>query len=175
MGVSQIDTRVRHICERCGYVGKPRKELRGSPALELVLWLLLLVPGAVYAWWRHRGARRVCRRCGETDVVPENSPRGMTLRGAGRIAPEQPVDRIEQASRAVSLIPLGGGLLIVAVFAVSFAFPAVREQRWFFAVVMLAAIAVFGHSFWSGLHLLLRLVAKYRSRNRKPPPNGFPQ
>jgi hypothetical protein len=164
MTTSQIDTRARYICERCGFVGTPRTELRGSPALELVLWLLLVVPGAIYAWWRHRGARRVCRRCGEADVVTEDSPKGMTLRGAGLIAPEQPVDRIEQASRVVSVIPIASGVLIVAVFVVSATFPAVREQRWFFAVAMLAAAPIVGHSFLLALHLLLRLIAKYRSR-----------
>ena len=171
MGAVQIDTRARYICERCGCVGKPRRELRGSPALELVLWLLLVVPGALYAWWRHSGARPVCRRCGDADVVREDSPRGMTLRGAGHVALEEPFDAVEQASRVVRVIPLAGGVLIVALFALSIAFPDVRTQRWFAAVFVLAAVAIFGHQFWSGLYLLLRLIGKYNPGSEHDDPN----
>ena len=64
MGIGEIDSGARYICEGCSFAAKPRKALRGSPSLELVLWLALLVPGAIYAWWRYRGARLVCR-CAE--------------------------------------------------------------------------------------------------------------
>ena len=81
MGIGEIDSGARYICEGCSFAAKPRKALRGSPSLELVLWLALLVPGAIYAWWRYRGARLVRRVCGDGDIVREDEAGGAPAAG----------------------------------------------------------------------------------------------
>jgi hypothetical protein len=67
------------ICERCGTVDKPRKDRRGSFAVELVLWLLFCVPGLIYTIWRLGAAQELsCRSCGG-GVMSLDSPRGQRL------------------------------------------------------------------------------------------------
>lgn len=66
------------ICERCGLVGRPRKERRGNFAIELVLWVLFCVPGLIYSIWRMGAHFITCRSCGG-GVVELESPRGRQL------------------------------------------------------------------------------------------------
>jgi hypothetical protein len=55
----------------------------------------------------------------------------MSLRGAGEIIPEESLGAIERTTRVVTTLPFAGGVLVVAVFAISIAFPAVRTETWF--------------------------------------------
>ena len=65
------------ICIRCRSVGKPKKVTRGSFAIEVVLWLFLIVPGLVYSLWRMTsGQKRICRSCGSEEVIPGTSRLG---------------------------------------------------------------------------------------------------
>lgn len=67
------------ICERCGIVGRPRKQRPGHFAIELALWVLLCVPGLIYTIWRLAAPYLVsCRSCGGA-VVALESPRGERL------------------------------------------------------------------------------------------------
>lgn len=67
------------VCTRCGSQGVPRTETPGSVAVELVLWLLLIVPGIIYSVWRGSARRKVCRVCGSPEVVPAASPRAQQI------------------------------------------------------------------------------------------------
>ena len=68
------------VCLRCRSVGSPRKVTRGLFAIELVLWLLLIIPGLVYTLWRvTSGRRKMCRTCGSEEIVPADSRRGREL------------------------------------------------------------------------------------------------
>ncbi len=64
------------VCSQCGTMGGGK--VRGSWALELILWLCFLVPGIMYTQWRSSGPR-ACRACGNTTLVPANSPVGQQM------------------------------------------------------------------------------------------------
>lgn len=51
-------------CQNYGTVGKPKTVTRGSFLMEVFLWLLLIVPGAIYSLWRLTTKAKVCLRCG---------------------------------------------------------------------------------------------------------------
>lgn len=70
---------MRMVCTRCLHEGEPGVVTPGSFALELVLWLCLLVPGLIYSVWRVSARRDCCALCGSTDLVPADSPRGRML------------------------------------------------------------------------------------------------
>ncbi len=51
------------LCRNCEVVGHPVRLIRGNLHWELLLWLMGLVPGAVYSYWRDNGSP-VCSACG---------------------------------------------------------------------------------------------------------------
>lgn len=53
------------LCTNCGFQGKPKTIIKGSWAIELVLWLLFLLPGLIYTMWRSRSAFKGCPECKE--------------------------------------------------------------------------------------------------------------
>jgi hypothetical protein len=61
----------RMLCTRCGATDRPDTRIGGSDLLEIVGWALLLVPGALYCWWRHASRQKVCSHCGSAAVVRE--------------------------------------------------------------------------------------------------------
>lgn len=67
------------VCTTCGHHGPTRRETRGSIWLEVVLWLLLIVPGLVYSVWRMTTRRQVCAACGATTLVPADTPTGRRM------------------------------------------------------------------------------------------------
>lgn len=67
------------ICANCLAVGKPKNFIKGNFLTELVLWLLLIVPGLLYSLWRLNTRAKVCRECGSDQIIPANSPRGKKL------------------------------------------------------------------------------------------------
>lgn len=64
------------VCTSCGYVGEPKTITKGSMAVELVLWLLLIVPGLIYSVWRLTSRHEGCPSCGQTALIPVESPMG---------------------------------------------------------------------------------------------------
>lgn len=69
------------VCTQCGTQGDPRTYTKGSMLVELVLWLLFIVPGLFYSVWRLSSRYRGCRACGSPAMVPVDSPRGASLVG----------------------------------------------------------------------------------------------
>lgn len=61
-------------CRRCGYSGKIKAENPGSFAVEILLWLLFIIPGLIYSLWRISTVKRTCPNCGGKDLIPANSP-----------------------------------------------------------------------------------------------------
>jgi hypothetical protein len=55
---------IEKICSNCGYLGKPKKIVRGAFLIELILWLCFLVPGFIYTVWRLTSQYDVCPKCG---------------------------------------------------------------------------------------------------------------
>lgn len=66
--------RVEYYCTRCGHVGPAARRAKGSIAVEIVLWLLFLLPGLLYSIWRLTTMAPTCRRCGGRDLIPPDAP-----------------------------------------------------------------------------------------------------
>lgn len=67
------------ICKSCGTVAIPKKNTKGSIAIELTLWLFFLVPGLIYSLWRLSNRYEVCPNCGSEEIVPLDSSMGRKL------------------------------------------------------------------------------------------------
>lgn len=68
------------ICINCGHVGRPKTTVQGSGCVELVLWLLLIIPGVIYSVWRLSSKEPTCPKCGgRNSMIPANSPRAREL------------------------------------------------------------------------------------------------
>lgn len=61
-------------CTTCGTEARAKPTTRGSLAIEIVLWFLLIVPGLIYSLWRLSTRRPVCPACGGTALVPPDTP-----------------------------------------------------------------------------------------------------
>lgn len=70
------------LCTRCLTVGKPKFEMPGNPAFELILWFLCILPGLIYSSWRYSRRRPFCRACGADEMIPLSSPRAQQLLAA---------------------------------------------------------------------------------------------
>jgi len=64
----------RRHCMTCGIDGAPKRETRGSFAIEVILWLCFLVPGLIYSIWRISTRFDSCAACGSKQLVPVNAP-----------------------------------------------------------------------------------------------------
>jgi hypothetical protein len=62
------------LCTACGAVGPTRRNIKGSILTEIILWFFFLIPGLIYTIWRHSTVAQVCRNCGNSSVIPVNSP-----------------------------------------------------------------------------------------------------
>lgn len=67
------------ICTSCYYQGKGKANTRGSFVIELILWLFFIIPGLIYTVWRLTTKAKVCPKCGQNTLIPEDSPRGVEL------------------------------------------------------------------------------------------------
>lgn len=62
------------LCNECHYVGPPRRKQKGNYFICLILLMLLLVPGILYALWRIFSSRiRYCPQCNSEHVIPTHS------------------------------------------------------------------------------------------------------
>lgn len=81
-----------YICPTCGHMGRAALQLRGSSIVERLLWLLLIVPGPLYSYWRRQGGQVECAGCGDSHIVKVDSKLGLVmlenkLRGAEKRKP----------------------------------------------------------------------------------------
>lgn len=68
------------ICKACGTrTDTPARKTRGHFAIELILWLCLIVPGLIYSIWRLGSRRDCCPVCGSEDLIPADSPMGRKI------------------------------------------------------------------------------------------------
>jgi hypothetical protein len=67
------------VCTACGTRGWGKTVTKGSIFIELFLWLCLLVPGLIYSIWRLTSRHKACEACGNTSIVPVDSPIGKKL------------------------------------------------------------------------------------------------
>jgi predicted RNA-binding Zn-ribbon protein involved in translation (DUF1610 family) len=64
------------VCTTCGEHGQPIVKAPGSFGMEVLLWLLFIVPGVLYSIWRLAKRGHVCPSCGASTLVPPTSPVG---------------------------------------------------------------------------------------------------
>ena len=69
----------QYICTECGSRIFPVKHTRGSLAMEILLWLLFIVPGLIYSMWRLTTRRLVCPKCSSDKFIPVDSPKGQAF------------------------------------------------------------------------------------------------
>lgn len=67
-------------CKSCGHSRPTATKTPGSLAIEIVLWLMLIVPGIIYSLWRISARKAACTACGSTDLVPPDSPVAVAAR-----------------------------------------------------------------------------------------------
>lgn len=65
----------KHYCPACGEMfWQPKRKNRGNIAIELILWLLCLLPGVIYSIWRLCNSYGLCPHCGNEHYIPSTSP-----------------------------------------------------------------------------------------------------
>ena len=67
------------VCATCGHMGPTKSHTRGTIVIEIILWLMFLIPGLIYSVWRLSTRRRVCAACGGATLVPPDTPTGKRL------------------------------------------------------------------------------------------------
>jgi len=67
------------ICPVCGYKGKAVLKLKGHVSVEIILWILLIIPGFIYSMWRHSSPRYGCPRCISDTMIPICTPEGQKI------------------------------------------------------------------------------------------------
>jgi hypothetical protein len=56
-------------CTNCNNLTLGRKHTPGKLWIEVILWLMFLLPGFLYSLWRLSGRRRVCDNCGNPYLI----------------------------------------------------------------------------------------------------------
>lgn len=69
----------QYICTMCKSVGVPKQVTPGSIWIEILLWLLMIVPGLLYSIWRLISRKEVCSQCGNATLIPLDTPAGREL------------------------------------------------------------------------------------------------
>ena len=81
------------ICSSCGHANSAKRVTRGTFLAEVALWLVaiflifvipliggvLIVVAIIYSVWRLLSRRTECRHCGNTNLIPADSPMGEKL------------------------------------------------------------------------------------------------
>ena len=67
------------ICDSCGSADSGEKITPGSIGIEIILWLLFLLPGLCYSVWRLSAKKIVCKQCGSSELIPINTPKGYQM------------------------------------------------------------------------------------------------
>lgn len=67
------------VCRDCGHIGPPVTFTPGSFAIEIVLWLFMILPGLIYTLWRVTSRHVGCSSCTSKNLVPLHSPGGRKI------------------------------------------------------------------------------------------------
>lgn len=68
-----------YICTTCGNLVKPKTNTKGNFWLEVLLWMLFILPGLFYSLSRLGNKVYACPVCGSETVIPIDTPVGQTL------------------------------------------------------------------------------------------------
>lgn len=67
------------VCQTCEEIGQVRIKVPGSNMVEIALYLLMLVPGIIYAVWRRNSKTQVCGACGSEQLVAAKTRAGLAI------------------------------------------------------------------------------------------------
>ena len=71
---------MNYVCTVCqSSFGSPKTVTPGSATVELLLYGLLFVPGLLYSGYRHANRRQACPKCGASEFVGTDTPRGLAI------------------------------------------------------------------------------------------------
>lgn len=71
-------------CINCGTAAVPRRKVKGSLVLEVLLYFPFIFPGLIYSIWRSASQHKVCLRCGAPNMIPLDSPNAIRYRVLSR-------------------------------------------------------------------------------------------
>lgn len=66
-------------CTICRYTGKTQHVVKGNLVIEIVLWLMFLIPGVIYSIWRSFSSYDGCPVCKNKNVIPLESTMGQLI------------------------------------------------------------------------------------------------
>jgi len=69
----------KKLCKNCLYLGVPKTYVKGSLAIEIILWFCLFLPGIIYSIWRISSSYKACPACGRPHMIPLESPAAQRL------------------------------------------------------------------------------------------------
>lgn len=75
----QNDTEQQLICPHCRYIGQRERFSKGNWKLEIILWMMFFIPGALYTTWRCFNEYLACPVCKNEDMTPLNSSLGQKI------------------------------------------------------------------------------------------------
>jgi len=77
--VGGVDFTKKYVCMECGCQRDPIDANRGLWVIEIFMWLLYILPGAIYSIWRRVRKQQVCPNCQHPSVVLTSSSRAMGM------------------------------------------------------------------------------------------------
>jgi len=77
-------------CTQCGAVGNQKKYTKGSFGIEILLYLLMILPGLLYSVWRLTTKYAGCPKCQAANMIPVSSPVAQAALRA--VAKKDPLD-----------------------------------------------------------------------------------
>ena len=69
----------KKICANCGTTAIPVKHTKGNLLIEIILWIMFIIPGLIYSIWRLTTKEDVCPKCKAPNPIDLKSPRGVKL------------------------------------------------------------------------------------------------
>lgn len=103
------------ICSSCGYTGPSVAKIKGSPILELFIWLFFILPGLIYSIWRGSTKNKVCPVCGNTNMIPIDTPIGKKLlQDQGKT-----LEQVKEEIKAKSPSPKRQAIRAIIIIAIS--------------------------------------------------------
>lgn len=61
------------LCSDCYNIGIPKKYIKGSIWIEIILWICYIIPGVIYSLWRLSTKTSGCELCGSSNIIPSES------------------------------------------------------------------------------------------------------
>jgi hypothetical protein len=81
------------LCTNCGYQGQAKRITKGSFAIEIILWLLMILPGILYSVWRLASRYDGCPACGADNLIPLSSPVADKFLASLEVSPPKQIKR----------------------------------------------------------------------------------